>query len=45
MIETLQAVIEQSFDERDGISPATQGEVRDAVAAQVLLQSYLDAQR
>jgi 2,3,4,5-tetrahydropyridine-2-carboxylate N-succinyltransferase len=31
MIETLQAVIENAFDARDSISPATQGEVRDAV--------------
>jgi 2,3,4,5-tetrahydropyridine-2-carboxylate N-succinyltransferase len=31
MIETLKAVIEQAFEERDGISPATTGEVRDAV--------------
>jgi 2,3,4,5-tetrahydropyridine-2,6-dicarboxylate N-succinyltransferase len=31
MIETLQAVIEKAFDERDTINTATQGEVRDAV--------------
>ena len=31
MIETLQATIEKAFDARDGIGPATQGEVRDAV--------------
>jgi 2,3,4,5-tetrahydropyridine-2-carboxylate N-succinyltransferase len=31
MIETLKATIEKAFDERDAVSPATQGEVRDAV--------------
>jgi 2,3,4,5-tetrahydropyridine-2,6-dicarboxylate N-succinyltransferase len=31
MIETLQAVIEKAFDERDAIHVGTQGEVRDAV--------------
>jgi 2,3,4,5-tetrahydropyridine-2,6-dicarboxylate N-succinyltransferase len=31
MIETLKASIEKAFDERDAVSPATQGEVRDAV--------------
>jgi 2,3,4,5-tetrahydropyridine-2,6-dicarboxylate N-succinyltransferase len=31
MIDTLKAAIEKAFDERDAISPATQGEVRDAV--------------
>jgi 2,3,4,5-tetrahydropyridine-2,6-dicarboxylate N-succinyltransferase len=31
MLETLKATIEQAFEERDGVSPATQGEVRGAV--------------
>jgi len=31
MIDNLQAVIEDAFEARDGISPATQGAVRDAV--------------
>jgi 2,3,4,5-tetrahydropyridine-2-carboxylate N-succinyltransferase len=33
MTEHLQAVIERGFEERDSVSPATQGEVREAVEA------------
>jgi 2,3,4,5-tetrahydropyridine-2-carboxylate N-succinyltransferase len=33
MTDTLKAVIENAFEARDGITPATKGEVRDAVEA------------
>jgi 2,3,4,5-tetrahydropyridine-2-carboxylate N-succinyltransferase len=35
MIDQLQAVIERAWDERDGIGPATKGEVRQAVDAAI----------
>ena len=33
MMTELQTIIEAAWDARDGISPATTGEVRDAVVA------------